>query len=93
MKLSRLTRAAGPWMHLLTATAAEAWAAVHEFGRESQGRVAVRCVRGLKAATRAAFFDEAAAALHFPPTFGENWDAFYDCLTDLAWLPAEGYVL
>ncbi len=34
-----------------------------------------------------------AAALDFPAWFGHNWDAFFDCLTDLGWRPALGYVL
>jgi hypothetical protein len=34
-----------------------------------------------------------AAALAFPPYFGRNWDALFDCLTDLAWLPAPGYAI
>lgn len=34
-----------------------------------------------------------AAALRFPGWFGQNWDALEDCLTDLSWLDAEGYVL
>jgi RNAse (barnase) inhibitor barstar len=34
-----------------------------------------------------------AAALRFPDWFGQNWDALEDCLTDLSWLPADGYVL
>ena len=34
-----------------------------------------------------------AAALALPAYFGGNWDALADCLTDLEWLPAEGYVL
>jgi hypothetical protein len=33
------------------------------------------------------------AALGFPEYFGMNWDALHDCLTDLAWLHARGYVL
>jgi hypothetical protein len=44
-------------------------------------------------ATRAGFFQELARALRFPDYFGHNWDAVYDCLTDLNWLPAAGYVL
>jgi RNAse (barnase) inhibitor barstar len=34
-----------------------------------------------------------AVSLQLPPTFGHNWDALADCLRDLAWMPAWGYVL
>jgi hypothetical protein len=34
-----------------------------------------------------------AKALAFPEWFGGNWDAFEDCLGDLSWQPAPGYVL
>src|SRR4051812_2658602 len=34
-----------------------------------------------------------AHALHFPPTFGSNWDALADTLQDVSWHPASGYVL
>ena len=34
-----------------------------------------------------------AQALDFPDWFGGNWDALEDCLTDLSWRDAEGYVL
>lgn len=33
-----------------------------------------------------------ADALAFPPWFGGNWDALADCLADLSWWPAPGYV-
>jgi RNAse (barnase) inhibitor barstar len=32
-------------------------------------------------------------ALHFPDSFGGNWDALSDSLRDLAWLHAKGYLL
>jgi hypothetical protein len=48
---------------------------------------------GEAAGSRAGFFTEIARELAFPDYFGRNWDAVYDCLTDLNWLPAEGYVL
>jgi RNAse (barnase) inhibitor barstar len=34
-----------------------------------------------------------ATAMGFPAWFGYNWDALFDCLTDLGWRPALGYVL
>jgi len=34
-----------------------------------------------------------AHGLEFPSYFGANWDALMDCLTDMTWAPAEGYVI
>lgn len=32
-------------------------------------------------------------SLGFPEWFGHNWDALTDCLLDMGWRPAEGYVV
>jgi RNAse (barnase) inhibitor barstar len=40
-----------------------------------------------------AFLARIATALRFPDWFGHNWDALADCLADLSWLPAPGYVV
>jgi len=42
---------------------------------------------------RTGFLAAVACAMHFPKYFGMNWDALHDCLTDLSWRPAAGYVL
>lgn len=42
---------------------------------------------------KASFLEQMAEALAFPDWFGQNWDAFFDCLADLSWRPARGYVL
>lgn len=39
------------------------------------------------------FLSRAAAALKFPDYFGNNWDAFEDCLTDMSWHESPGFVL
>jgi RNAse (barnase) inhibitor barstar len=39
------------------------------------------------------FLARTAKALGFPDWFGGNWDALFDCLADLSWRPAAGYVL
>jgi hypothetical protein len=93
MDLSHLTKPAAPWSHLLAAAPDEARDALRALEHAKGERVAVRFVRGRKAATATAFFDEASAALQFPDYFGANWDAFHDCLDDLAWLNADAVVL
>ncbi len=39
------------------------------------------------------FLDAIGKALNFPDWFGHNWDALADCLTDLSWMAADGYVI
>ena len=42
---------------------------------------------------KAGFLKKVSRVLDFPEYFGMNWDAFSDCLTDMAWRSAAGYVL
>ncbi|OGA24439.1 MAG: hypothetical protein A3H34_03225 [Betaproteobacteria bacterium RIFCSPLOWO2_02_FULL_67_19] len=42
---------------------------------------------------KAALLHELAVALRFPAWYGGNWDALEDCLTDLSWVPAPGYLI
>ena len=37
-------------------------------------------------------FRELAAVFQFPDYFGKNYNALDECITDLEWLPAEGYL-
>jgi hypothetical protein len=48
---------------------------------------------GADARDKASFLRAVAAACDFPDWFGSNWDALADCLSDLSWAPAPGYVL
>jgi len=42
---------------------------------------------------KASFFAACAEVMEFPDYFGKNWDAFEECLTDLSWAKADGYVV
>jgi hypothetical protein len=53
----------------------------------------IRTIRGKKSRTVPEFFNEVAAALQFPLYFGENWNAFNDCVNDLEWAAGEAYIL
>lgn len=43
--------------------------------------------------TKRALLETLAAVLGFPEYFGTNWDAFYDCVTDLALAPGSTLVI
>ena len=55
--------------------------------------LALRVIKGRHCKTPANLFAEFARALKFPDYFGHNWDALEECLADLEWLPAKGYIL
>ena len=84
-----LCNATPPWSALLV---------VHR-GTSASGLVktppgyVLRTIQGKKCRTPSGLFDEFARALAFPDYFGHNWDALEECLADLEWLPAKGYIL
>ncbi|MBK5281488.1 MAG: barstar family protein [Nitrospiraceae bacterium] len=53
----------------------------------------LKVIKGAKCQTTAGLLTECARALDFPDYFGHNWDALEECLADLEWLPAKGYIL
>lgn len=60
----------------------------------SESGLTARVVRGKKARTLMGLFDEFAAAFQFPLYFGENKDAFDECLSELEMVSAgSGYVV
>ena len=54
----------------------------------AEAGLTVRVVRGRKMRNLPGLFDEFSAALQFPLYFGENEDAFDECIADLENLPA-----
>ena len=84
-----LCNATPPWSALLVVhRGAEASA----FVKTPPGFV-LRTIQGKKCPTPSALLDEFARVLAFPDYFGHNWDAFEECLADLEWLPAKGYIV
>jgi len=59
----------------------------------SRKNAIVRVIRGQKSTTVQDLFNEVGAALQFPYYFGENWNAFSECITDLDWLEGDAYLL
>ena len=78
-----------PWTSLLMVAAGKR---VESLVRPPAG-FALRIIKGRHCKTPANLFAEFARALEFPDYFGQNWDALEECLADLEWLPAKGYIL
>jgi len=69
-------------------------AGVAEIGRVAESLGLTPFHLDLKgASTKQGFLKAAADVFRFPDYFGENWDALADCLIDLAWCKAKGYVI
>ncbi len=86
---THLNHPSPPWSGLL----------VIPHGRSATGVVKapagflMRTIEGKKCRTSSSLLGEFARALSFPEYFGHNWDALEECLADLEWLPAKGYIL
>lgn len=48
---------------------------------------------GTQITDKATFLAAMGAALQFPAYYGANWDAFEECINDLDWLSAFGYLI
>jgi len=56
-------------------------------------KITAKMIRGQKCISTDNLFDEFAGVFQFPYYFGENWDAFNECMNDLEWLHSDAYVV
>lgn len=50
-------------------------------------------IEGKHISRKEELLNHVASALHFPSHFGDNWDALEECLTDMEWVDAPGYLI
>jgi RNAse (barnase) inhibitor barstar len=50
-------------------------------------------IEGKNITRKEQLLNHVATALRFPDHFGNNWDALEECLSDLEWVDADGYLL
>ncbi|ENQ3077262.1 barstar family protein [Bacillus cereus] len=50
-------------------------------------------IDGKKCMDVESLFNEFSTKMEFPDYFGRNWSAFDECINDLSWLSAQGYVM
>lgn len=50
-------------------------------------------IDGLAVSGKSDIFNSFFKSLKFPDYFGKNWDALYDCITDLGWLKNKNTVV
>jgi RNAse (barnase) inhibitor barstar len=78
-----------PWTSLLMVAAGQS---AESLVRPPTGLI-LKIIKGCDCKTPANLFAEFARVLELPDYFGHNWDALEECLADLEWLPAKGYIL
>lgn len=78
-----------PWLHVLPDTAD----VPAQLALPATGTSVVAALDADRMANTKLAFAQFDRGLRFPEYFGWNWDALADCLRDLAWLPADGYLI
>ena len=84
-----LTSLAPPWVHLVVLKPGER----AEVALRVPGGFTTKVIDGRRARSKVALIEEMVRAFQCPEGTGRNWDALEECLADLEWLPAKGYVL
>ncbi|WP_406203906.1 MULTISPECIES: barstar family protein [unclassified Streptomyces] len=78
-----------PWVHVIASdsqvTATEAL--------PPNGAIFAARLHGQDMADADGVFTQFYESFRLPDYFGWNWDALYDCLSDLNWIPATRYIL
>jgi RNAse (barnase) inhibitor barstar len=87
---ARCRQPKGPWRIRASLTDPEAGALAARLAHDG---LAARVLDGEPIRDKEALLQAVADAFAFPNHFGSNWDALLDCLSDLHWLPASGYVI
>ena len=85
----RLLSTTSPWVHLLPLQPGQT---AHSILTPPASLV-VKTLNGRRCHTKAKLLKELADTLSFPDYFDPNWDALEECLSDLEWLPGEGYLM
>jgi hypothetical protein len=81
-----------PQTHICVADASAVTNLALTLHKECRAQFVTLKLRGCKMRSVRSLFSEWGAALQFPYYFGENWNAFEECVKDLDWLDAPGFV-
>lgn len=92
MKAEDALRPGRPALLVLEGNSERALAWAVEARENESSTWALRWLRGSRMRSLPELHHEMAAALQFPPYYGETLDAMHDALTDLEWLESDGFL-
>jgi hypothetical protein len=82
-----------PWIYISAGDVSSMTNFAWQASMYAPSSFAARLLRGKRMQSWDTFFNESAAALQFPYYFGQNLNAFDDCLADLSWIKEGGYLI
>ena len=88
LQIERLKRVSWECIHF-----AEVRDANHAVANLQSSEFAAVAIGETQLETEPQFLSAVAEALAFPDYFGMNWNALDECLRDMEWMPAKGYVV